>query len=73
MTENKIVKYMFNNSELKYWEEDKNGCVTSEIWTLDLNEFVDWESVNNEGFSVVKEGYKSDTKFINVNDRDENK
>lgn len=57
---------MFDGDELKYWVDD----VDDQIEEIDLNEFINWDEVNNKALEAMKENSPKGTIFVDV-DKDE--
>lgn len=59
----KTVKYRFDGDYLKYWDKEEDPESYEEI---DLNDFINWDSVNNKAIEIMKERYPKGTTFVDV-------
>jgi len=65
----KIVEYMFDGDELKFWDHKDKDCEI--IDEIDLNDFIDWNEVNEKAINQMKELFSKETKFINIDEDSE--
>ena len=59
-----IIEYMFDGDALKFWEKgDPDG-----FDEIDLNDFINWDEVNNKGLKDMKERYSKRTIFVDIDE-----
>ena len=62
----KIVKYMFDGDELKFWDEKNDE--TGDFDIIDLNNYIDWHKVGNIALEEMKSRYPKGTVFIDIDE-----
>ena len=59
-----IVEYMFDGDALKFWDKgDPDG-----FDEIDLNDFINWDEVDNKALKEMKEKYSKGTIFVNIDE-----
>lgn len=64
---------MFDGDKLKFWEpnepdEQSETIKDGTLNKIDLNKFIDWDSVNIKGFKEMKNKFNKETIFVNIDD-----
>lgn len=61
----KTIQYMFDGDALKYWNKDEDPGSFEEI---DLNDFINWDEVNDKALKEMKERYPKNTIFVDIDE-----
>ena len=64
----KTVEYMFDDDVLKFWDKEKAADDESNFEEIDLNDLIDWDTVNNKAIQAMKEQFPKDTIFVDIDD-----
>ena len=57
------IQYMFDGDALKFWENDEDQ---GEFEEIDLNDFINWDEVNDKALKEMKEKYPKGTIFVDI-------
>ena len=61
----RTIQYMFDGDALKFWDKIEDP---EEFEEIDLNDFINWDEVNDKAIKEMKEKYSKGTIFENIVD-----
>jgi hypothetical protein len=61
----KTIQYMFDGDALKFWDKEEDPGSFEEI---DLNDFINWDEVNDKAIKEMKEKYPKGTIFVDIDE-----
>ena len=62
----KTIHYMFDGDALKFWDKETEEPNNIDFEEIDLNDFINWDEVNNKAIKEMKEKYPKKTIFVNI-------
>ena len=57
---------MFDGDALKFWDKETEEPDNIDFEEIDLNDFINWDEVNNKALKEMKEKYPKKTIFVNT-------
>jgi hypothetical protein len=64
----RTVAYKFEDDVLKFWEDDAFESENEDFNEIDINDLIDWDTVNGKAIQAMKEQYPKGTTFICMDD-----
>ncbi len=62
----KTIQYMFDGYALKFW--DKEEEFSGPFEEIDLNDFINWDEINDKAIKEMKEKYPEETIFVDIDE-----
>jgi hypothetical protein len=60
----RTVEYKFDDDVLKFWEDAALESENEDFNEVDLNDLIDWDTVNDKAIQTMKEQFPKGTKFV---------
>jgi hypothetical protein len=57
----KTIEYMFDDDVLKFWDKEEAADDESNFEEIDLNDLIDWDTVNDKALQAMKEQFPKGT------------
>ena len=64
----KTIHYIFDGDALKYWDKETEEPNNIDFEEIDLNDFINWDEVNNKALKEMKEKYPKGTIFVDIDE-----
>ena len=62
----KTIHYMFDGDALKFWDKETEEHDNIDFEEINLDDFINWDEVNNKALKEMKEKYPKGTIFVDI-------